>query len=916
MPAADLTRAEADARARLITGPSYEVALDLTGGGDTFGSETVVRFGAEPGASTFIESTAVEVHELVLNGRALDAAEAIDGSRIRLDDLVAENELRVVATRAYSNTGEGLHRFVDPVDGETYLYTEFAVAEANRVYAVFDQPDLKASVRFEITAPAHWTVLSNAPSPDPVAAEPVELAEPVEASPPSTSSGSPSTSSGSPSTSSGSPSTSSGNPSTSSGNPSTSSGREASATWAFEPGPVISSYIVAIVAGPYASWRDSAASVDGREVPLGLFTRRSLARYAEPEVMFELVRDGLAFYERAFGVAYPFGKYDQIFVPEYNWGAMENVGAVTFNEGYLFRSRVSDARREQRAIVVLHELSHMWFGNAVTMKWWNDLWLNESFATWASTLATSQITEFTGVWATFASDEKTHAAEQDQLPSTHPIVAEIRDLADVEVNFDAITYDKGASVLKQLVAWVGLDAFLRGVGAYLSRHGGGNATLRDLLDELERASGRELTRWSEVWLETAGVNTLRAVIETDASGTITSATIEQSAAADHPTLRPHRLAVGCYRLDGDRLVREHRVELDVDGASTPVPELVGLAAPDLLLVNDDDLTYAKVRLDARSFQTAVEHLGDLVDPVARAVVLGSAWDAVRDAELPASEFVELVLRGIGRETQSAARSLALGRLETALSRYVADDRRTQLAADAGDAIWAQAQLAEPGSDAQLQFVKAFTRLAATASHAQVLASLADGSVALDGLAVDLDLRWELLIARAALGAATEDEIAAQLADDDTAKGRQLAETARAARPDQAVKDAAWERVATDATLSNDLARAIADGWLRAEPATLLTTNVRRYFAMLQKVWAERGFTMGSLIVRRLYPAPLIDPELATLTRAWLDANPEPAPLRRYVAEHLAELERAIAARALDAASAERATATELPAVAN
>ncbi|QEO15797.1 aminopeptidase N [Agromyces intestinalis] len=875
MPAADLTRAEADARARLITGPSYEVALDLTGGGDTFGSETVVRFGAEPGASTFIESTAVEVHELVLNGRALDAAEAIDGSRIRLDDLVAENELRVVATRAYSNTGEGLHRFVDPVDGETYLYTEFAVAEANRVYAVFDQPDLKASVRFEITAPAHWTVLSNAPSPEPVAA----TAAPTSAAASDT-------------------------------------GREASATWSFEPGPVISSYIVALVAGPYASWRDSAASVDGRDVPLGLFTRRSLAQYAEPEVMFELVRDGLAFYERAFGVPYPFGKYDQIFVPEYNWGAMENVGAVTFNEGYLFRSRVSDARREQRAIVVLHELSHMWFGNAVTMRWWNDLWLNESFATWASTLATSQITEFTGVWATFASDEKTHAAEQDQLPSTHPIVAEIRELGDVEVNFDAITYDKGASVLKQLVAWVGLDAFQLGVGAYLAAHAGGNATLRDLLDELERASGRELTSWSEVWLETAGVNTLRATIEADASGTITSASVEQSGAAQHPTLRPHRLALGCYRLVDGSLVRTERFELDIDGASTPVPDLVGHAVPDLLLVNDDDLTYAKVRLDARSFETAIEHLGDLADPVARAVVLGSAWDSVRDAELPATEFVQLVLRSIGRETQSAARSLALGRLETALSRYVADDRRERLAAEAGDAIWAQAQLAEAGSDAQLQFVKAFTRLAATESHAHVLASLADGSLALDGLVVDLDLRWELLIARAALGAADDPEIDAQLVEDDTAKGRQLAETARAARPDQAVKDAAWERVATDTTLSNDLARAIADGWLRAEPATLLTTNVRRYFAMLQKVWSERGFTMGSLIVRRLFPAPLIDPELATLTRAWLEANPEPAPLRRYVAEHLAELERAIAARALDAASAERATATELPAVAN
>ncbi|MDR6907535.1 aminopeptidase N [Agromyces sp. 3263] len=849
MAAAHLTRLEAEERVGIVHAPSYEVDLDLTGDGGTFRSTTVVRFGATPGASTFIESTTLEVHELVLNDRPLDPAAVIDGDRIRLVALEAQNELVVRSTRAYSNTGEGLHRFVDPVDEAVYLYTEFAVAEANRVYAVFDQPDLKASVRFTITAPAAWQVLSNAPTPDPVPA----------------------------------------------GTDGT------TATWAFETGPVISSYIVAIIAGPYAAWRGAARSIDGRDVPLGLFTRASLAQYAEPDVMFETVQAGLAFYERAFGVPYPFGKYDQVFVPEYNWGAMENVGAVTFNEGYLFRSRVSDARREQRAIVVLHELSHMWFGNSVTMRWWNDLWLNESFATWASTLATSQVTEFTGVWATFASDEKTHAAEQDQLPSTHPIVAEIRDLGDVEVNFDAITYDKGASVLKQLVAWVGLEAFQRGVGAYLTAHGGGNATLRDLLDELERASGRDLTRWSELWLETAGVNTLRAIVETDAAGTITAARIEQTAAAAHPTLRPHRVAIGCYSADEHgALVRTHRLELDVDGAVTDVPDLVGVQRPDLLLVNDDDLTYAKVRLDDASFAAAIAGLAELADPVARAVVLGSAWDAVRDAELPASEFVRLVLGSVGHETQSAARGLALSRLELAVGRYLADEHRERIAAETGDAVWALAELAQAGSDTQLQFVKAFTRLAATQAHADVLGSLLDGSIKLPGLDVDLDLRWELVIARSALGAASDEEIDAALALDETAKGRQLAETARAARPDQAVKDAAWRRVATDASLSNDLARAIAEGWRRTTAPELLATTATAYFEMLQRTWSERSFTMASLIVSRLFPSPLVDEELAAMAREWLAANVSPAPLHRLVSEQLDELERALAARACDA----------------
>lgn len=847
MPAANLTRIEAEARAAIVSTPSYEVAIDLSAEGETFRSETIARFGAVDGASTFIEACTDTVHEIVLNGRSLDPATVSDGTRIRLESLQAENELRVVADARYTNTGEGLHRFTDPVDGETYLYTEFAVAEANRVFAVFDQPDLKASFRFTVTAPERWLVLSNAPTPDPAP------------------------------------------------------GRSPATTaWSFESGPVISSYIVALIAGPYASWHATAESRDGRSIPLGLFTRASLAQYAEPDVMFDTVRAGLAFYETAFGVPYPYGKYDQIFVPEYNWGAMENVGAVTFNESYLFRARVSDARREQRAIVVLHELSHMWFGNSVTMKWWNDLWLNESFATWASTLATSQVTEFTGVWATFASDEKTHAAEQDQLPSTHPIVAEIADLADVEVNFDAITYDKGASVLKQLVAWVGLEAFQRGVGAYLTAHAGGNATLRDLLDELERASGRDLTRWSELWLETAGVNTMRAVVETDGAGTITAARIEQSASAGHPTLRPHRMAIGCYELVDGGLTRAHRIELDVDGDVTEVPELVGRRRPDLLLVNDDDLTYAKVRLDERSFANATEHLATITDPVARAVILGSAWDAVRDAELPSSEFVRLVVGSIGHETQSAARGLALSRLELALSRYLAEEHRERIAAETGDALWALAELAPAASDTQLQFVKGFTRIAATPAHADVLGSLLDGSIKLPELDIDLDLRWELVIARATLGAASDDEIADALAHDDTAKGRQLAETARAARPDQAVKDAAWRRVATDTSLSNDLARAIADGWRRTIAPELLAATAAEYFAMLQSVWASRSFTMASLVVSRLFPAPLVSEELASMARDWLTANPEPAPLHRLVSEQLDELERALAAQARDA----------------
>ncbi len=849
MPA-NLTRAEAEARAALVSVERYDVAIDLTRGDTHFGSETVVTFTATEGASTFIEATAETVREVVLNGRALDVTDVFAGDRIRLDGLAASNELRVVFDGAYTNTGEGLHRFVDPVDDAVYLYTEFAVAQANRVFAVFDQPDLKARFRFTVTAPEDWQVLGNASTP--LATEAVA---------------------------------------------------DGAAVWEFEDTPVMSSYIVALVAGPFAVWRDTAELDDGRVVPLGVFTRASLAQYADPEFMFETVRRGIRFYAGNYGVPFPYDKYDQIFVPEYNWGAMENIGAVTFNEGYLFRSRVPESRRERRTLVVLHELAHMWFGNLVTMKWWNDLWLNESFATWASTLATAELSEFTDAWATFATTDKSNAARQDQLPSTHPIVAEIADLADVEVNFDAITYDKGASTLKQLVAWVGLDAFHAGVGAYLRAHAEGNATLADLLAELETASGRDLAAWSRAWLETAGVNTLRTEIETDAAGTITSFAIVQEAAASHPVLRPHRIAVGAYSRGEQGVVRERRIELDVDGARTEVPELVGTPRPDLVLLNDDDLTYAKVRLDAASTAFALEHLGEIADPVARAVVWGAAWDATRDAELPASDFVRLVIGNLGHETTSSARTSALARLQAALERYVAVEQRERLQAEAGDALWGLVQLAPEASDAQLQYALGFARIASTPAHADVLASLVEGTTAVDGLEVDTELRWELVIALAALGAADDALIERTLAGDDTAKGRQQAATARAARPSVDSKDAAWLAVATDTSLSNDMARAIAAGYRRAHPETLLASRVGDYFAMLRDVWAGRSFTMADLIVTGLFPAPVVTDETAAAAAEWLAANDDaPAPLRRLVAEGRAELVRALAARARDRAA--------------
>ncbi|MDQ0575618.1 aminopeptidase N [Agromyces albus] len=846
MPGENLTRIEAEERAALVSVHDYDVVLDVTTGPEVFRSQTTVRFSASEGASTFIDAITGAVHSVTLNGASLDPAEVSDGVRIQLSNLAAENELVVVADGNYMNTGEGLHRFVDPVDEEVYLYTQFEVPDSRRMFAVFEQPDLKASFRFTVTAPAHWEVVSNSPTPEPVAA-----------------------------------------------------GADAK-TWAFAPTPRISSYITALVAGPYAVVRDELTSRDGRVIPLGVYSRKSLSQYLDADYVFEKTKQGFEYFESKFDLAYPFEKYDQLFVPEFNAGAMENAGAVTFTEAYVFRSKVTDAIRERRVVTILHELAHMWFGDLVTMKWWNDLWLNESFAEWASTIATAEATEWHEAWTTFNSMEKNWAYRQDQLPSTHPVVATINDLEDVLVNFDGITYAKGGSVLKQLVAWVGIDAFFTGVSAYFKKHQWGNTTLADLLAELETASGRDLSSWSELWLETAGVNTLRPEIETDASGTITAFTVLQSAAADYPTIRPHRLAIGFYNLKGDKLVREHRVELDVDGERTDVPELVGPARPALVLLNDDDLAYAKIRLDEASLAAATEHLSGIENPLARALVWSSVWDATRDAETSATEYLRLVLGNIATETESTTLRIVLGQAVLAASSYTAPERRAEALRTLADTFWGLARRAAPGSDAQFQFVKYFASIAESGSNVDVLQSLFDGSLALDGLDIDTDLGWELLIALVAAGRAGDAEIDARLAEDNTATGQQSAAHARAATPTLAGKQRAWSSLIDVDTAPNTIVRTTALGFLRAADPALLEPFVERYFTMLEDIWESRSYAIAEKLVDGLYPSTLANRSLADASRAWLDSHPETPALRRLVIENLAGVERALAAQERDA----------------
>ncbi|TDP90341.1 aminopeptidase N [Leucobacter luti] len=864
MPGTNLTRVEAQERASVVDTQRYEVALDLTSGPQTFGAVTTIHFAATAGAATFIDLIADSVESLQLNGVELDPVAAFSDSRVQLEGLAAQNTVRIASTQRYTNTGEGLHRFVDPADGEVYLYSQFEVPDSRRMFPVFEQPDLKATFEFTITAPARWKVVSNQPTPAPAPAGTKAAAQGADWA------------------------------------------EQEIATWTFEPTPVMSSYITALIAGPYTEVRSELTSRDGRTIPLGVFCRESLAEFLDAEYIFDKTREGFAFFEEQFDYPYPFDKYDQLFVPEYNMGAMENIGAVTFTEAYVFRSQVADAMRERRVVTILHELAHMWFGDLVTMRWWNDLWLNESFAEYMSTLGVAEATEWNECWTTFVASEKSWAYRQDQLPSTHPIVAEITDLEDVLVNFDGITYAKGASVLKQLVAWVGREPFMRGVHEYFVKHHHANTELTDLLTELEAQSGRDLSEWSKLWLETAGVNTLRPIFELDAEGRYTSFAIEQTAIEAYPTIRPHRIAVGLYGTadDGSDAVRRlQRLELDIAGPRTEVPELVGVAQPALLLLNDDDLTYAKIRLDERSLETAAAQLGNVEDSLARALLWGTLWDATRDAEFPASRFIEIALAHVSAETASTTLRTLLNQVILAASSYVAPERRAAQLERVADAFWRLAVDAEPGSDRQFQFVKGFGQLAATPEQLDTVQGLFDGALPMDGLDIDTDLGWELLIALAAGGRATTEQIDARLAEDRTANGNQSAAHARAALPTAADKAAAWASVFDNADQPNAIVRATGLGFTRAHDLALIEPYVTRYFASITPVWESRSYAIAEELIEGFYPAPLVNEALADATRAWLDANAAaPAALRRMITEHLAGVERALRAQQADLAA--------------
>ncbi|MEV7148774.1 MULTISPECIES: aminopeptidase N [unclassified Streptomyces] len=854
MPGENLSRDEARERAALLSVDSYDVSLDVrsaVGEGQaeprTFRSVTTIRFRCnEPGASSFADLVAPGVTAVTLNGKDLDPGEVFDGVRIALEDLAAENELVVDAQCAYSRTGEGLHRFVDPEDGEVYLYTQYEPADSRRVFANFEQPDLKAPFRFEVRAPEEWTVWSNGAG---------ELADGV---------------------------------------------------WRFAETKPISTYITCVVAGPYHYVTDHYTRTlpDGTtlEIPLGAMCRKGLAPYFDADDVFLVTRQGLDFFHDHFDYPYPFGKYDQAFVPEYNLGAMENPGLVTFREEYIFRGKVTQASYEARANVILHEMAHMWFGDLVTMVWWDDLWLKESFADFMGTFANVGATRFTNAWTTFANRRKAWAYRADQLPSTHPITADIRDLQDAKLNFDGITYAKGASVLKQLVAYVGQDAFLEGARRYFKRNAYGNTRLGDLLSVLEETSGRDMGAWSRKWLQTAGVNSLTPQVLLAADGRIEELAVVQEAAESHPELRPHRVAVGLYRRTAEgALERYARAEADVDGPRTVIADLAGAEAPELVLVNDDDLTYCKIRFDDASLAALRDHLGDLTDPLARALCWSALWNLTRDALLPARDFVGLVLRFASRESDIGVLQMLHAWAESALVHYVAPESREAAGRRLAEGALRELREAEPGSEHQLAWARFFASTAADEADLRLLGDLLSGTAVIDGLDVDQELRWAFLEPLAAHGVADEAALAAELTRDDTASGKRHQVRCLAARPSAAVKAQAWAQVVESQALSNALVEATIAGFAQSSQRDLLAPYARKYFEVIARIWEDRSIQIGMDVVRGLYPAFQDRPETLEATDAWLAAHADaPAALRRLVLEARDDLARTLRGQECDA----------------
>ncbi|MGW0734631.1 aminopeptidase N [Streptomyces sp. NPDC002851] len=835
-----LRRDEAQTRARLLDVQRYEVALDLTRGEETFDSHTVIDFTARTDGDTFVELKVAALRSATLDGAPLDPA-ALDGDRLPLAGLTAgAHTLELDASMRYSRTGEGMHRFTDPADGETYLYTQACMDDAQRIFPCFDQPDLKAVFAVTVTAPAAWTVLGNG------------IAKKVDTG-------------------------------------------AATARWQLAETPPISTYLVAVAAGPWHSVR-----TEYRGLPFGIHCRRSLAPYLDADAD-EIMTATLGCFDRyheKFAEPYPFDSYDQAFVPEFNAGAMENPGLVTFRDEFVYRSAVTDTERQTRAMVIAHEMAHMWFGDLVTLQWWDDIWLNESFAEYMGYQTCAEATRFSDTWTDFGVVRKGWGYDADQRPSTHPVAPDpdlVPDTAAARGNFDGISYAKGASALRQLVAWLGEKDFLAGINAHFARHKFGNATLADFLDNLASATEWDVPAWAESWLRTTGVDKLTPRVDEAAGGW--RLTVERDGE------RPHRVGVGVYDadlVDNGRLVLRERFDVDVPRGGTASADAAEVVRPgrrpDFLLLNDGDLSYAKIRFDDASWSVLKTGLSGLPDPLTRAVVWNALRDAVRDGELPPAAYLEAARAHLPYETDLALVAGVLTFAGTQIAdRYLPAEQRPGALATLSDLCRDLIRRTEDGSHAGLRLLAVRHFIAAAAQPDTIRDWFDSGSVP-GGPELDPELRWRILGRLAVLGAVDDAVIEAELVQDPSAMGQQGAARCWAALPDPEAKRRAWEAMFSDDSLSNYLFTATAQGFWQPEQLHLVREFVPRFYDDAVALAGRRGSALGDAAGRYAFPGVVVSPETLALGRACLEDGEPEAALRRKLVDQLDDLERALRVR--------------------
>jgi aminopeptidase N len=873
MESENISKVEAMERSSIISNVKYQVFLDFSAlntdkSAKSFRSRTTVNFScAEANSkSTWIDVRAQTIEAVTLNGQKVDASN-FDGSRLVLNAnmLTRENVLEVDATFAYSNNGEGLHKYYAEDEDEVYLYSQFEVPDSRKMFAVFEQPDIKATFDFTVVAPANWVVTSVTR----------EVEKQID--------------------------------------------ERGCNVIKFGTSPIMSSYLTSICAGPFKVW-DAEHQVSDRVVPMRILARKSLAEFVDYDTIFDITKRGFDYYASLFGVSYPFEKYDQVFMPQFNAGAMENIGNVVYREDYIFSVKVTDALKERRIITILHELAHMWFGDLVTMKWWEDLWLNESFAEFVSTLATDEAIGKHDIWIQYNVREKAWGLEQDEYTTTHPISAHIRDLDDILVNFDGITYAKGAATVQALVEFCGRELFFKGIHNYLEEFKYSNASISDLVRHLSNVTGKDVESWAKMHIQTAGANYF-SIDFSEENGVFTKFNIVQRASETNPTLRQHNFKIGFYNfveeaesnlslnvtatgalnLRGAKLVRTQQFNVATHAESTTaVEEILGQRRPDLIILNDEGMGYGKFELDDNSLEVALHFLHKISDPLARSLVYNSLWFALRDAKVAPTKLVNIIVKAISSETSSITMQTMLRNLRQCIFTYIKPEERLQLIKSVGSHLWDLTKSATPASDAQYQLLNAFCDYASTGDHISVLNSLIHGELQLRGLKLDNKLLWRMRSALARLSVLDKAQISLARSNDKSEFGRIGAANALASLGNSKSKQATIDAVFSKfSELSNSEVEACAAGFSDVFDLYLLEDWLYEYFNRIVDVWEQNDFHIAETILRGFYPGRMASLELVQLCERWLDANADkPDALKRIIIENCEDTRRAVKAQKL------------------